>query len=179
MRSLELQHFNRFYFFYEIDYLYGKILSLLKKIRNDKIFSEEDIQTIKEIDRSAFPEFFRFFEEIEEVNEILEFCRCSNVSQIDYYNENGWYILVARHYNCVELISCASHCGKCNDIFKIVKYIKDKYEKKIIYADCRETTSYRFFTMLNKRNKIDILNDWKRLENGEELHDIKFRVVKR
>ena len=176
MRSLELQHFNRFYFFYDIESIYGKILSMIKK---DSNFSIEDMEIIKEIDRQAYPPYLRLLEGAESLKDLIDYCRCANIAQIEGMIKNDWYILVAKHYNCVELISCASKTGKCSDIFTIVDFLITRYKRKVIYADCRESTSYRLFKIYEKSGKIKILNDWINVENGETLHFIKIKVQRK
>lgn len=175
MRSLELQHFNRFYFFYDVDSIYGKFLSKLKKEEN---FSIEDMEMIKSIDRQAYPPYLRLLEDAQNLEDLLEYCRCADIAQIEGMVKNDWYILVARHYNCVELISCASRTGKCSEIFTVVDFLITRYKRKTIYADCRESTSYRLFKIYEKAGKIKVVRDWVNIENGETLHFIKIKVRK-
>ncbi len=155
---------------------------LLKKFRRKNkypIMTMTDLEKIQDIARQAFPEQLQQICKFKSIEDLVYYCYCQRIEQIYYVVTNEWFIIVANHHHCYELVECAAASGKCTEIYRIVGYLANNFKHKPIIADCREKTSLPIFRMLEKHGRIKILSDLTRVRVGETLHYIKFKTLRR
>ena len=157
--------------------IYILLLKLFRRRKKYPIITKTDFEKIKEIARQAFPESLQQICEIDSEEDLLGYCHCYSKEQLYYVLTDEWYVIVAAHHNCFELVECADAKRRCNDIFRIINYVINNFKHKPIISDCRESTSLPLFLMLEKHNRIKILNDIVRERNGETMHYIKCEVL--
>lgn len=160
-------------FNYTIDYLYGIKLSLFSK---KKTLTEEDLITIQNIEAKAYPDNMTVHFPKINLKEFLEAANCTNIYQIDFILENGYYLLCANHYNCVEILDFASETRKCTDFFSVVKFIKKLHAKKYVFMMARESTTYPIIKAFEKSGKVIIYNDHLKEQWDEKWHYVRLKI---
>lgn len=158
-----------------IDYFYAKGL---RYFGHNKILRNEELGEIKRIQRLAYGESMSDYQIVNTVEEFIEGIGCYDAAQLDYIIEEGFYCLCVKHYNCIELYDMASESRKYAKILHIIADLFKKYSQKCVYSKSRTATSYPLFKTYEKRGKIEILNDMKRISKGEEFHLITIRAKK-
>lgn len=156
----------------EMDYLYSLYLRVKKWKCKEKLMTQEDFIKIKEIAKCAYPDYFETFTDLN-LKEFMEYCCCVNISQLDFILEEDFYIVIACHYNCIEIVDCASRSKHYLKIMGLINKLMNRYKNRLVYVECRESTSYPLFLALHKHNKIRILEDTLRFKNNERLHFLK------
>ena len=167
-------HYNRFYFFYDVDDLYCKIL----RSKKEENITVEDLEFIKKIDSVAYPKRYRAFENIVTIEEFVDACFCSDVCQLDFYKGASWYLLIARHYNCIVIISFASVSGVGTGIYHIVSLLQTQYPGVRVYAECREI-SWKLLEAAEKQKRVRIIKVWMDDKEDEEGYQryVKFLIL--
>lgn len=158
---------------FTIDYLYGLFLKFFFK---KSILTEEQFEMIKIIEKRAYPKQMIMYCYQNNISEFLKSVGCSNIYQIDFLLEDGYYLLCARHYNCIEILDFASETKKCKYVFRIVNFLKKNYSKKTIYMRARESTSYQILKKFEKCGKIIFCNDYIKSSSEEVWHFIKMKI---
>lgn len=159
--------------------IYSVLLKLCRNTKRFPIITENELNKIKEIAKDAFPKEMQHICELESVSDLLDYCHCYRKEQIYYILTDEWYFVLVAHHNCYELVECADKNRKCNDVFKIVNYVIKNFTNKPIISTCRESTSLPLFLMFEKHKRISILNDIVGQRDGETIHNIKFKVIKK
>lgn len=158
-----------------MDYIYAGCLRLFRK--KEDMLSLQDLKRIIEIEKKAYTEEFCTYSNCDSLEAFQSECGCFNIAQIYYKLEDDWYFIAVRHYNFVELVDFASVSKKCFKMLQVVSWLFDNFSKSKVRADCRESTSYQLMKVMEKRGKIDIVEDEPHIRNLEIFHRI--TVVKR
>lgn len=159
-------------FNYILDFFYGVKLSLFSR---KKVLTEEDLITIQDIEAKAYPDNMTIHFNRIHLKEFLDDSCCSNLYQIDFILGNGYYLLCANHYNCVEILDFASKTRKCTDFFRVISFLKSNYAQKYIFMKARESTTYPIIKAYEKRGKIIIYNDHLKEQWDERWHFIRLK----
>lgn len=167
-----LNHFA----YVECDLLYSLYLRARNRLQGREPVTEEMVEKIREIGKEAFPEKLQEQRTFRNPAELAEYAYCSDLSQLEVHLTDNWYLVIADHHNCVDIVELADRRGKCPEILKILSYTMDRCGSRIIIAKCREITSFRLLRLLADRGRIEILEDKVTCSLGEEFHFLKFRV---
>ena len=160
----------------ECELVYSLFLRARNRLQGRQPLTEEMVEKILEIEQEAFPERFLMEESFQNLQELAEYAHCSSLSQLEIHLTDNWYLIIADHHNCVDIVELADRRRKCPEILKILFYIMDRCGSRTIIAKCRETTSCRLLRLLADQGRIEILEDKVTYSLGEEFHFLKFRI---
>lgn len=138
------------------------------------VFNKFNLDKVKQIEKSAYPEFMWQFQDVESPAEAAEEVDCDG----DFFChiDNGWYILGCNGPRDVYIEDLASvrnlGFSELNTILRILRGFGDK----LITADCRSATSYRLLKIAERRGSIQIISESPWNWEGETMYELSFKV---
>lgn len=132
--------------------------------------TEETLQSLKNIESVAYKNTnYAEMQHCMTWEEVADYCDC-NLYELRVCLNKDWYVLLAEHEDCVELVDLASKI-KTTPLSLIMNTIL-KYKKPFL-MDCRENTSYRILKALEKAGHIEVSQDNSYSRGGEIFHEVR------
>jgi hypothetical protein len=138
------------------------------------VFNKFNLDKVKQIEKTAYPEFMWQFQDVETPAEAAEEVDCDG----DFFChiDNGWYILGCNGSKEVYIEDLASvrnlGFSELNTILRILR----GFGSKLITADCRSATSYRLLKIAERRGSIQIISESPWSWEGETMYELSFKV---
>lgn len=164
--------------YYSFEKLHIRLLKRFRPQEKYPLITEKEIDKIKQIVNSAYPDGSSQINDLDTEPKLLGFCMALDVNQVYYLMTDNWYLIITSHNNCYEIVEFDAIDGKCNDIFFVFDYILNNFKHKPIIADCRDTTSFPLLASLERHGRIKIENDHVRQKKSDLMHYVKFRVIR-
>lgn len=152
------------------DSIYFRHLKTSRK--NDHLVTWKIVERVKELEEQSYPEQLRLWNRCESMEDFLGMCNSSCIEQVYYYIGENWYFICADNRKSVTLVDFASATGLCREVLNIIDYIAIISKGRSINIYSRETTSYRLFCALAKRDRITMESDKCYYSRGEFYHKI-------
>ena len=127
---------------------------------------------IKKIEAGAYPEEMRQLQFCNSWDDLTDYCETKKVKVL---LEEDWYLIIGVHKTFIEVVDWASING-CKNPIKAFLFIKEVAGKKAIKLDARESTSYPFIKVLEKRGKLKIDEDDVWYWGEDTMHEMKLRL---
>lgn len=162
---------------YYLELLFCFYLKL--KRRHEDLITMDDLESIKSISSSAYPEKMRFYTECANVDDFVNACDCIKLEQIYYFAKDNWYIIVTKHFGYTKIWDFAADNGKCGSFMQVVSYLFANFKNDTVKIDCRATTSYPLILSLAKRGRIKILSDKCIAMNDELFHEVTIKDARK
>ena len=125
------------------------------------------LKKIVRIESSVYPPQYRQMEHVKNMRDLTEYCE--GIPHAETWDTG--YLL----YTESEIVDIASLTPmSLKHLNDIAKRLKKFFGNRVVYTDCRETTSYKIFNFFEKRGKISLLEDYSYLWGDEWFHEIKF-----
>lgn len=138
------------------------------------VFNKFNLEKVKQIEKSVYPEFMWQFQDIETPQEAYDEVDCDG--EFFCHVDNGWYMLGCNGPQDVYIEDLASvknlGFSELNTILRTIRSFGDK----LITADCRSDTSYRLLKLAEKRGSIQIINEDPWTWGSEKMYEITFKV---
>ena len=156
-----------------IDYIYAKLLRLKKPW--GCYISLKDINRVKQLEDSVYPEELRGYANVTSKKEFVKRLRCYDAAQIDYIIDDNFFFLSTIHYNCVYIRDIGISSNNPKKVFGVFKEMIEKYTRinKPVYMESREKTSYKLIKFYEKRKYFIITEDELIKLGGEVFHRLK------
>lgn len=138
------------------------------------LFTKANLEKVKEIERNAYPHFMQQFQDVETPAEAREEIDCNG--EFFCHIDDGWYILGCNSYDEVYIEDLASmkNLG-FSELNKVLSILRN-FGEKLITADCRSSTSYRFLKILEKRGSIQIISEDPWNWGSEKMYEVVFKM---
>ena len=161
-----------------MDHIYAGLCKLKRPFFR---IPQHDVDRIREIEASVYPEDMQGYTNLVKAKQLLRKLNCYSISQIDYVVQDGMYILCTVHYNCVYINDIACEKQSSSLMFKMFKEKLAQYflMKKPVFAEARETTSYVMFKFYERKGYISIEEDEVIELGGEPFHRVKVNATEK
>lgn len=169
-----MKHSNPF-LYYLSEKVYGFALNIVRNREKHPYLDNSLLQEIKAIEAEAYPEPLRCYSDINTVEEFVDYCSCCNLSQIYFLLRKDWYFIIISRHDRVRIFDFAARNRRCNDIWDIIRYVRENFGDRLIVATPRESTGYQLLLKFEQRNRIKILDDTIEIRHGEPFHSVSFR----
>ncbi|MBQ7688550.1 MAG: hypothetical protein IJT27_04990 [Clostridia bacterium] len=153
-------------------------LRLFRSTNKHPIITQADFEKIKEIFLTAYEDGPAQLSNLNTQRRLLTFCFAARIEQVYFKRTDNWFIVVTSLHNCYNIVEFAAVNGKCDDIFGVIAYLMENFKHKPFIADCRETTSYPLILSYARAGRVKILGDVIRVREGENMHLLKFKILK-
>ena len=138
------------------------------------LFNSFNLEKIKRIEKSAYPEFMWQFQDVETPEQAYDEIDCDG--QFFCHIDDGWYMLGCNGANEVYIEDLASirNLG-FNELNTMLKILRG-FGEKVITADCRSETSYRLLKIAERRGSIEMISERPWNWESEKMHNVVFKV---
>lgn len=164
--------------FSRLELRYAKRLKKTRQQDKYPLINDNDINSIKKFLIATNSDFISLVDRVDSKEMLMPYCLVINLYQIYFLIKEQWFLVIASHYNCYDIVMLDAAGGKCGDIFLIFDFILENFKHKPFIASCRESTSYPLLLALEKHGRIKIINDYARVKTDEMMHYVKFRIIR-
>lgn len=179
MKTLKkLLFYTKHIIWYCSESLFALLLEYKRTKKGDTLFSMEMLPFLAYVSQNGYSDN-NVFDTSDQLGDILLTYNCVSIAQLYLLCGDNWYLLAVRHPFCVHIEDFVSATQKCNNIFKVQKYIIDHFSNMKIYARCVEDTSYPLVIKAAQRGIIRILSDEYHIEDNTALHVVTFKTTKK